>query len=504
MSLNVYPVTETEEFAGEEQWSVLVNGVPVRHDFARVSSYPLNRRWPGHQRELYQTEIAPFLLLAADEAVTFTVKPPFPVEKAVVRPASLGVKPAVAPDGEITFTIPRPAYFTLETAGRHRALHVFCDPPEREKPERTEDVLYFGPGVHEAGIIELKSGQTLYLDEGAVVYACVHALDAEGIRILGRGILDNSHNREEILYAASAEGNETALSNAFRRHTIQLAYCTGVLIDGITIRDSLVYNIRPIGCRDLTIRNVKIIGCWRFNSDGIDMHNCEHVLVENCFLRTFDDAICIKGFDFYAAEDPAAALREATYHNGEVYDCFRDVLIRRCVIWNDWGYSLEIGAETRAREICDVTFADCDVIHVTSQAINCNNVDYADVHDVVYRDIRVEMDEEIPRPVIQKRDGEVYAPEGGYVPALAGAWVTYHPEYSFGGGKRGRNRKLRIENVTVTGVDRPRVEFFGYREDAKTSGVLLKNFRANGKRLMTEEDFLWTVGDFADDVRYEP
>ena len=76
-------------------------------------------------------------------------------------------------------------------------------------------------------------------------------------------------------------------------------YCKDIEIDGITIRDSLVYNIRPIACENLTIKNIKIIGNWRYNSDGIDMHNCENVVIDNCFIRTFDDSICIKGFDPY-------------------------------------------------------------------------------------------------------------------------------------------------------------------------------------------------------------
>lgn len=117
--------------------------------------------------------------------------------------------------------------------------------------------------------------------------------------------------------------------------------------EGITIRDSLVYNIRPLACRNLTIRNVKIIGCWRFNSDGIDMHNCEDVLIEHCFPRTFDDSICVKGFDCYYEGDLEAEVRKRMYRSGESYGVFRHVRVRNLTIWNDWGKCLEIGAETR-------------------------------------------------------------------------------------------------------------------------------------------------------------
>ena len=89
----------------------------------------------------------------------------------------------------------------------------------------------------------------MFLDEGAVVYACVKAIDSNNIKILGRGILDNSKNKERILFDVSAEYNEMAVDNAEREHTIQLEYCSNVEIEGITIRDSLVYNIRPIACK---------------------------------------------------------------------------------------------------------------------------------------------------------------------------------------------------------------------------------------------------------------
>ena len=59
--------------------------------------------------------------------------------------------------------------------------------------------------------------------------------------------------------------------------------------------------------------------------------------------------------------------------------------VSNCVIWNDWGKSLEIGAETRAEEIFDILFDSCHIIHACVNPLDCYNVDYADVHDVVQR-----------------------------------------------------------------------------------------------------------------------
>ena len=119
----------------------------------------------------------------------------------------------------------------------------------------------------------------------------------------------------------------------------------------------------------------------------MDMHNCEDVLIENCFLRTFDDSVCVKGFDCYYDGDVEKAVNEAMYRNGRSYDIFKNVILKNCVIWNDWGKCLEIGAETRGKEIFNILFEDCDVIHVNGSVLDCCNVDYPEVHDVEYRNI---------------------------------------------------------------------------------------------------------------------
>ena len=355
--MNVYPVTQGDfSHDGYEVW---VNNQKVALDAARVSLVPFNRRWPGHQRQLDQSELVNFLSMASDEPLNFRIRPKKPFEKVAVRPLSLGIVPEVSADGDITFTLEKPAYFTVEPYCRENALHIFVDPLcEYNINKESQDVIYYGAGIHEVGDIVLKSNQTLFIDEGAVVYGSIKAIDAENIKIIGKGILDNSHNKEVILYEANVENNFAAVNNATRQHTIQLEYCTNVEIEGITIRDSLVYNIRPIGCSNLRIKHVKIIGCWRFNSDGIDMHNCVNVDIDNCFLRTFDDSICIKGFDCYYDGDVEEAVQKAMYRNGKAYDIFTNVRVRNCVIWNDWGKCLEIGAETRAKEIYDIVFED--------------------------------------------------------------------------------------------------------------------------------------------------
>jgi hypothetical protein len=380
--------------------------------------------------------------------------------------------------------------------------------PHYEVAPDAGSVIYFGAGEHDAGLIELTSGQTLYLDAGAVVYGAVHAIDADHIKILGRGILDHSRIKETIHFIpteeqirAAAEADEAVL-NQSRTPPILLEYCSGIEIDGITIRDSLMYNVRPIYCDDISIRNVKIIGCWRYNSDGIDMHNCENVHIADCFIRTYDDCICAKGM---VTRDPhnnlIAVGAPATSQDGKRHDSFRHLLVERCVTWNDWGKALEIGAETRAEEVCDITYRDCDIIHLCGPALDCMNVDYADVHDVLYEDIRIEADEVIPVPRGQKYEDDVYADSyKDYMPSIFTSSVEFHHEYSEGGQRRGINRHFTLRNVHVTG-DKPLIfHLRGYDTDHATHHVAIEGLYHNGERITDPARIAVRKNEFTHDV----
>ena len=497
MSYKIYPVTKTD--LKYEGYEVKINGQKVDLDTARVSKMPFNRRWPGHQRSIDQSELINFLNLESNEKLEFEITPANEFDSVKVRPESLGIVPEVK-DGKIKFTVDGNGYFTVEPYGRENALHIFIDPvKEYDLDKDAENVIYFGKGEHDAGLIELKSNQTLFIDEGAVVYASVRAIDSENIKIIGRGILDNSKNKETILYEANAENNDEAINNAKREHTIQLEYTNNIYIEGITIRDSLVYNIRPMACENLHIENVKIIGCWRYNSDGIDMHNCIDVKINNCFIRTYDDSICVKGFDCYYDGDVEKAVHDAMYRNGKAYDVFKNVRVKNVVIWNDWGRCLEIGAETRAEEIFDVVFEDSDVIHVMHDVLDCQNVDYAHVHDITYKNIRVEYDDIIPEPILQRSDAHQYVIEDkDYAPEIACVGVSYHHEYS-SVGRRGKCSNILFEDIYLSGRQRPKFGFFGYSEENNTSFITVKNFFWNGKPLK-EGDFDLRIGEFADNI----
>ncbi len=74
---------------------------------------------------------------------------------------------------------------------------------------------------------------------------------------------------------------------------IQPYRCNNVLIDGVTIKRSPMWEVHPVLCRNVTVRNVKI-STHGPNNDGCDPESCRDVLIQDCEFDTGDDCIAIK------------------------------------------------------------------------------------------------------------------------------------------------------------------------------------------------------------------
>ena len=478
MAIHIYPVPAAETLSDAFQVIFDDHVMPVHT--ATVSSIPYNRRWPGHQRSIEQAEEAYFVSCSADGPIAVSIVPKRSFETVIVRPLSAGILPER--DGSMLhFTLPAPGFYTVELDGIHNALHLFIDPPETRQPRSGNEVICFEAGIHEIGTLHLHSNQTVYLSEGAIVYGSIHAENADHIEILGRGILDNSHNIETILFQPETLGTgETEVSNYIREHTIKLVNCHDICIDGITMRDSLMYNIATYCCDTFTAEDIKIIGCWRYNSDGVDMHDTCHAHIVNCFIRTFDDSICVKA------------------HKGT--GICEDILVERCVVWCDWNHTLEIGAETAADEMRMIRFTNCDVIHSTGTVFSIHNVHHGHVHHVLYDNIRVEYDTHAPHPQLQPDDETPFCEKpDDHLPDLICDWIQNHHEYS-GQAKRGRISDISFQNIQVSAPKMPPVNFVGYDADHKVSHIRIEGLTLNGVPVQTQEALGAHQNEYCEDI----
>ena len=78
-----------------------------------------------------------------------------------------------------------------------------------------------------------------------------------------------------------------------RPQFIQPYKCKNVLIEGVKIIDSPMWEVHPVLCENVTVRKVHI-ATHGPNNDGCDPESCKDVLIDECYFDTGDDCIAIK------------------------------------------------------------------------------------------------------------------------------------------------------------------------------------------------------------------
>ncbi|MBN2311353.1 MAG: hypothetical protein JXR94_20420 [Candidatus Hydrogenedentes bacterium] len=471
----VYPAPDGEKLS--EDFTVTVAGQTAPVYRCRVSAMPFNQVWPGYQRPVEQTELASFVYWDMSAPADIEVVSQRPIESVAIRPTSRGIQPQVE-GNRIRFHLDTPQQLTVEVNGWHKALHVFANPPAVTIPDpNAPGVRYFGPGIHRPGRVTLQSNETVYVAGGAVVYGCFEATDATNIRILGPGIIDSS----ELERYFGLTDESKYLDNF--GGCIHLVHCANVSIDGPILRDPPLWCLSTFNCSEIQIAHIKLIGLWRYNADGIDLCNSRNVTVRDCFVRSFDDSLVVKGLSHYS---------DASISN---------ILFEGCVVWNEWGRALEIGAETSAPELSHVTFRDCDIVRTADVAMDVQHGDRAAVHDVTFEGIRLEVDDVNYTPQIQNGRDATYTGQTGHLPhflvlvILRGPWSSDQ--------ERGTMRDIVMRDCSISGKLLPPSSLSGFDETHDIKGVAISNLRINGKVVASLEEAAVAVGPFVSDVRIE-
>lgn len=364
--VKVYPAPDEVELSAAFTVSVEGSEVPVYK-----TTIPAAELIPRLNRDPDAFDFASFAYFDINASVEVSVNCPEAVESVKILPSSFDIVPEVK-GKNITFVLEDPKHVTIEVNGNwQNSLHIFANPFEENVPDPEDpNVIYFGPGVHEITSIPVGDSTTVYIAGGAIVRCLMDPeeesvdlrgprnppsflLQGKNITVRGRGIID-----------------QEALPRAKRRYTIFAQHSEDVFIEGVIIHDPSHWTVPIQDCDRVHVDNIKILG-WRGNSDGVDISNSRDVLVENCFMRTLDDAVVIKSFK----------------GRGEV----KNIHTRKCVVWNELAHSLSIGAEIR-ENVSNILFEDCDVIHDVGRetALRIYHCDDALISDVTFENIRVE------------------------------------------------------------------------------------------------------------------
>ena len=420
ISLDTYVEPISKDFR------VFINGEEIPVYTCRISAYPFNCWWKGHQRQIDQTELASFVNLVSDESVNVEIIAQKPHQRVLIKPYSKQIVHEER-NGRICFALKPKDTCVVELDDYHGCLFIFNDTPiPCEDPGKVTH--YFGPGVHMVGKMILQDGDSVYLDKDALVFGCVFAKNAKNIRIYGNGLMDDSAEEriDENCYAEYNNGN------------LKFYDCQNIRVEGVLFRNSAIWCVNLFHCFDVLLDGIKVFGQWRYNTDGIDIVNSQDVTVQNSFVHSFDDTVTIKGIDRYIDTD-----------------CKR-ITVDKCILWCDWGRPCEIGLETACREYSDIVFRNCDVIRPAAVALDIQHGDCAEIHHIRFENIRAEFEAFYTREEIQREENDVYTRQNVYA---GSALISinnkrFRQQYAFLPGMKemGESYGVDLEGIKSAGV----------------------------------------------------
>jgi hypothetical protein len=385
-----------------------------------------------------------FASFCTDKPVDVEVTTSLPLDELKILPASAGVRPKITRTG-CTITVNPGQKLSIEPTGRAHPLLLFVDPKPPDEPKQPDPKLrYFPAGIHrpEGGLIELHSGETLYLAPGAIVHAAVEAKAAEHIRIAGRGILD---------------GGDWAWAKGPTPQMVRFENCREVQIDDVTVRASFIWTIATWNSSDVRVNNVKIVGDRLPNDDGFDLCNTQRVKIHDCFVRTDDDCIAIKGMN--------------DKHNGPT----SDIDVSECLFWCDRARIVLMGHESQATEMSNIRIHNCEILHYTEVPF------------------LLEPGEEMPLKGVRIENIHINADGRGEITRLRPTVNKYMKEKV-----PGRIDDVEFRNMVVDNASGVGIRLIGADALHMVQNVTFTNLRVNGK-IVTQDQI--DVGAFTKNVQ---
>ncbi len=218
--------------------------------------------------------------------------------------------------------------------------------------------LFVPPGIYRTGELQMKSNLTLHLAAGAILKGTgeladypmgelrtqfLYFLDCENVRIQGPGVIDGQGRALRL----SGEN-----SSASRLQLVRTLRARNIALHDVILRDAGSWGVHLVESEHIDVIGCKLIGNtiyddpdfpWEPNTDGFDPDNSSHVLIENCFISTNDDAIAVK-------------LLRGTHRD------MSDITFRDNVVWTVKS-ALKVGTEVYGKKLSKVRFENNDVIH---------------------------------------------------------------------------------------------------------------------------------------------
>lgn len=181
--------------------------------------------------------------------------------------------------------------------------------------------LVFTPGNYLTGTIYLKSNVTLHLENGATLLgstnpwdyikdpyinwtSMIFALKQTNIGITGKGTINGrgfqtANNMVDYihrgLYVDPLKLDRPNETN--RPQNVYFRECENVTITDITLRDPASWNQTYDQCKNLYVDGIYVDSKSYWNNDGIDVVDCDGVVLKNAVIDAADDVFCFKSHD---------------------------------------------------------------------------------------------------------------------------------------------------------------------------------------------------------------
>lgn len=314
----------------------------------------------GVQKQVFQTTVADFVVVVSDRAVKISIETESDFSHCLPN-----TKKSIVRTGE-GFEVESEPGENLAVYGGTRPLYIFGSTP-KSPPEGAK---IFQAGFHDAGLIEIRSGETVWLEDGAYVRGWVRAIGQSNLNLGGFGILDGS--------LAPNESQRLAM----------FAHCQTISVSDLVMVNPRVWMLTFGDCDQVKVQNLHQIG-EVVSSDGIDVVGSRHVRIEGGFLHNNDDCIVIKSTP---TDDGFIRARQEQRGWGPINQDVYDVLAEGCILANHRaGNGIEIGHELVTERVSDITFRNIDILHCNGYGapISIHNGDHAKVEDVLFEDIRI-------------------------------------------------------------------------------------------------------------------
>ena len=184
--------------------------------------------------------------------------------------------------------------------------------------ERGGGRLVFPAGKYFTGSIYLKSNVTIHFEQGAVLYgstnpfdyvkdpvagwqSLIFAIRQDNVGITGPGIIDGrgfitANNMVSLIHYGIVKDalRHDRPVETNRPQNIHFRECNNVTITGITLRDAASWTQTYDQCKNVYVDSIRVDANSYWNNDGIDIVDCDGVVIKNSWFDAADDVLCFK------------------------------------------------------------------------------------------------------------------------------------------------------------------------------------------------------------------